>query len=111
MSDVKMFRMITGEDVIGNVLEENESFMIVDKPVQVILAHDQSQVDPVSGRPSAQVSFAPFLLFTKDKEPRNMRINVNCVSVLPYEPSENVSAGWRQIFGSGIILPKSSLSV
>lgn len=93
MDDIKCLKLVSGEDVLAKVkVHENEYEL--DNPVQLMLA------------PQGQLGFIPFMPFAAEGE----KIKVNKKHVmLCVEPLHEIKNEYNSRFGSGIVVPDTSL--
>lgn len=93
--NIKAFKLVTGEDILGDVINTSETFTI-ENPVGI------SIVRGPDGNPN--VGFSPFPLHSEDKTGKTIDIHTQHV-VYFYEPAEDFIKNYEHIFGSGLILP------
>jgi hypothetical protein len=96
MKDVKLIRMITGEEIIAEVLDWKNGMMTIQNPLLVI---------PQQG----QVGFAPWATVIDPEQPEiglDMKHVIYSVAV-----AEPVIEQYNKIFGSNIVLPEKQLIV
>ena len=94
MKDVKLIRMITGEEIIAEVLDWKNGVMTIQNALVVI---------PQQG----QVGFAPWATVINPEMPEiglDMKHVIYCVEV-----AEPVVKQYNEIFGSNIVLPEKQL--
>ena len=91
---IKLIRMRSGEDVVGEVTKENEEFLDIKDPAALM---------PMSGGASntVQMGMVPWQPFSKSKEFTVSRSWVVTIS----EPAEDIVDNYRRVFGSGIDVP------
>lgn len=70
---IKLYRLTTGEDVIGTPVEDDEVFQTVKKPFVLI---------PMQGNPgqSMQIGFHPYIPYSKDETIKIKKANIICES-------------------------------
>ena len=95
---IKLIRMRSGEDVVGEVSKENEEFIDVKEPAALM---------PMSGgaNKTVQMGMVPWQPFSKSKEftiPRNWIVTIS-------DPSEDIEDNYRRAYGSGIDMPPKKL--
>jgi len=96
---IKLIRMRSGEDVVGEVTKENEEFIDIKDPATLM---------PMSGgaNNAVQMGMVPWQPFSKSKEfsvPRSWVVTVS-------EPADDLEDNYRRVYGSGIdIAPKKLL--
>lgn len=94
--DVKILKLITGEEVLGEVESQSETEMVLCNPVGVAI------VRGADGKPN--VGFAPFPLHAAEEKNRRIAF-ANKHVVYSYVPADDFVKNYNQIFGAGIILP------
>ena len=92
---IKLLKLKSGEDVIGDILKENAEFITVGSPAVLM---------PVGeGRAGAvQIGLVPWVPFS---EAKSFEIKRDWV-VLITDPSIDIVNNYNQIFGSGIVMPQ-----
>ena len=98
VENLKILRLSTGEEILGEVLDENVTKFVVKNPVRVVVV--PSKTDP--NNPS--VAFAPFIRWSDDKE---LTLNANHV-ITTATPITEFANQYNGMFG-GIVVPKSGL--
>jgi hypothetical protein len=95
MSNIKSFKLASGEELIAEIVEENDVTVTIKNPLGVVL--QRSEKGPVIGfMPWMQSSDGPFTI-KLDK--------IVCVAGVAQE----VENGYNQIFGAGIVVPPKQL--
>ncbi len=89
-------KLVTGEEVLGEIESESESEFVVCNPVGIAIVRGKD------GQPN--VGFAPFPLHAEQKTGATVALNKKSV-VYSYVPAEDFVNNYNQIFGSGIVLP------
>jgi hypothetical protein len=100
--DIKILKLNTGEEVLGEVEIESETEIVLVNPVGVAIVRGKD------GQPN--VGFAPFPLHAEQKSGQTIAFSKKNV-VYSYVPAEDFVNNYNQIFGSGIVLPKKQLIV
>jgi hypothetical protein len=95
--EIKAFKLITGEDILGEVESESETEFVLENPVGIAVVRD-----PKTGQPN--IGFAPFPLHAEQKTGATIAISKKNV-VYSYKPAEDFITNYDSIFGSGIIVP------
>jgi hypothetical protein len=90
MTNVKLFRIITGEEVIADLLSEDESTVTVQNGL-VVLPSGQS------------VGFAPWATVI-DKDQPEITVNKNHIVYIA-EVDEGVTKKYNEIYGSKLVTP------
>ena len=94
MKDVKLIRLITGEEIVAEVLDWKNGVMTIQNALVVI---------PQQG----QVGFAPWATVINPEMPE---IGLDMKHVIySVEPAEPVVKQYNEIFGSNIVLPEKQL--
>jgi len=94
MSDVKIMRLSTGEDVIAKVIDKNVETTKLNKPF-VIIPHQQGPGKPV------QLMMTLYSPYSKNDE---VEIKSNVV-VSMVEPKEEILSSYQQNTGSIVTAP------
>ena len=95
--DVKLIRMITGEDLIAEIVDSGELGVQIKNPCIVILQAGES------GR--ANISLTHWVPYADDKE---FNLQANHV-VFMAEPAADMLANYKSAFGGLIVPPKPSI--
>ena len=92
--NIKLLKLKSGEDLIGEVLKENAEYITVGAPAVLM---------PVGGEGGAvQMGLAPWVPFSSAK---SFEITRDWV-VLITDPAVDIVNNYNQIFGSGIVVPR-----
>jgi hypothetical protein len=94
--DIKVFKLITMEEVLSEVESEDDTHYVLVNPVGIAVVRGQD------GKPN--VGLAPFPLHGEQKTGATIAIPKRSV-VYSYVPAEDFVNNYNQIFGSGIVLP------
>jgi hypothetical protein len=89
-------KLITGEEVLGEIESESETEMVLVNPVGIAVVRGQN------GQPS--VGFAPFPIHAEQKTGATVALAKKNI-VYSYTPAEDFITNYDQIFGSGIVVP------
>ena len=98
--DVIALKLITGEDVLGELESQSETEFVICNPVGISIVRGKD------GMPN--VGFSPFPLHAEQKTGTTIALNKKTV-VYSYTPAEDFVSNYNQIFGSGIVLPSKTL--
>jgi hypothetical protein len=90
------FKLITGEDVLGEVESESETEFVLENPVGIAVVRGKD------GNPN--IGFSPFPIHAEQKSGATIAISKKNV-VYSYVPAQDFVDNYNQIFGSGIIVP------
>jgi hypothetical protein len=96
ITDIKVIRLISGEELMGEVLESCEETYKIKNVCQIA----SSYADPTSA--TARIGIAPFLPYTKVKA--GLTLNKSYVGFI-IDPVNELLNEYNKVFGSGIILP------
>lgn len=97
MSDnVKLFKLISSEEVLATVLDETDSQYTIDKAIAMVYT-------PVEGKGMA-ASFTPFIPYCIGTTILNKH-SVSCIS----QPQDKVKEEYRRAFSDIIIAPANSI--
>tara|TARA_R110000868_G_scaffold406955_1_gene687788 strand:- start:696 stop:1004 length:309 start_codon:yes stop_codon:yes gene_type:complete len=94
--DIIVLKLITNEEVLGEVQSSTETEWIIENPVGIAVVRGQN------GQPN--VGFAPFPIHAEQVKGGIISIPKKHV-VYHYTPAEDFITNYNQIFGSGIVLP------
>jgi hypothetical protein len=89
-------KLITGEDVLGEIESESETEFVFENPVGIAVVRGKD------GTPN--IGFSPFPIHAEQKSGATIAINKKNV-VYSYEPAQDFIDNYNQIFGAGIIVP------
>lgn len=101
MANVKIVRLLTGEDVLGEIVADDKEVVILKNPVRIMVM--PSRTDPKQ----PTVGFAPFCEWAVDKQ---VTINKSLVVTLLTPVVEFVNQ-YNTTFGSGVVVPDSKLII
>jgi hypothetical protein len=90
-------KLVTGEELIGEVEVENTSQMVIKNPLGIAIVRGQVGQPP-------NVGFAPFPIHAEQKSDSTIAFLREHI-VYYYVPAEDFVSNYNQIFGTGIILP------
>lgn len=99
MSDIRVFKLMTGEEVMAHVLEDeakdvNYHVYQIEHPVMIMVSGD--------GR-------AQFMPWMAPAAKREFTFDSSMIMFEPVEADENACAAYKQQFGIGIIEPPKSI--
>jgi hypothetical protein len=100
--DIKILKLNTGEEVLGEIESESETEFVICNPVGVAIVRGKD------GQPN--VGFAPFPLHAEQKKDQTIVFSKKNV-VYSYVPAKEFIDNYSQLFGSGIVLPNKQLIV
>lgn len=98
--DIIALKLITGEDVLGELESQTESEFVIETPVGI------SVVRGKDGQPS--IGFSPFPLHAEPKTGNRFSFSKKHV-IYSYVPAEDFINNYKQIFGAGIITPNKQI--
>lgn len=95
---VKVFKMINGEEIIGEVFNSYDGFFEIKNPAQIMLQRTENG--------NMGVGIAPYMPYATG----NIHLYGNAIAA-DCEPDQNLVNEYNRIFGSGIqIAPASALA-
>ena len=92
---VKLLRLKSSEDIIGDIVSENSEYITVSNPAMLMPVGD-----PRAG--NVQMGLAPWLPFSDQKEidfPRDWILVIT-------DAVQDIVNNYNQAFGSGIVVPQ-----
>lgn len=99
VESVMIVRFFTGDEVIGKVSVFGQNSMVIKKPAAIVMQPG------ANGK--ASMGLLDYLPMAKNKE-----IVVSSSNVLfVYEPMVDVENAYNTSFGSGLVIPKSGLTL
>lgn len=99
ITDVKIVRLISGEELMGSV-KETDGGVIIKDVCQVATSY----ADPTSA--TARIGLAPFLPYSNIKD--GVTIKENYIGFI-VEPVNELLNEYSKVFGSGLVLPDTNL--
>lgn len=93
---VLALKLVTGEDVLGEIESESETEFVLVNPVGVVTIRGKD------GQPS--VGFSPFPIHGEQIQGATIALVKKHV-VYSYVPAEDFLRNYDQIFGSGLVIP------
>lgn len=100
--ELVMVKLLGGGDLLGEVEKDDGDKLVINNPVFVVLG------PPKQGSDKPTLSFEPLLIFSDQKDPQ-IPLSKSAIVFGPYTPAKQIQDSWRQMFGSGLIIPQSSL--
>lgn len=94
--EIIVLKLITGEDVLGEVEAQSETEFVLENPVGIAVVRGRD------GQPN--VGFAPFPLHAPQEKGAKITIAKKNV-VYHYVPAEDFVDNYKQVFGAGIVVP------
>jgi hypothetical protein len=95
MSELRILKLISGEEIVGDLADESSESVTIQNPCSLGIM--QSQTGP-------RLNMMPMLLFSEQKRVQLQKAHiVYIVSV-----AQEIQNKYNEIYGSGIILPKVS---
>jgi hypothetical protein len=93
-------KLITGEDLLGEVESQSETDFVLLNPVGISIVRGKD------GQPN--VGFTPFPMHAEQKSGATVVIKKKHV-IYDYVPAEDFISNYNQIFGTGIITPPKQI--
>ena len=94
--EIIALKLITGEDVLGEIESQSETEYVIVNPVGIAVVRGKD------GTPN--VGFTPFPIHAEPKTDATLAFAKKNV-VYSYEPAADFVTNYKQIFGSGIVVP------
>ena len=94
--EVIALKLITGEDVLGELESRDEDSLVIVNPVGIAVVRGKD------GQPN--VGFTPFPIHGEQKTGVTIAFAKKNI-VYSYTPAEDFISNYNQIFGSGIVVP------
>jgi hypothetical protein len=94
---IKLFRLVTGEEVVGEILESTNEFHHIKNPCAIGIAMNST------GQPT--LNMHPWLMFSTEKSVTIKDTHVLFVSDVDIK----IQNKYNEIFGSGIVIAKQSI--
>lgn len=94
--NILAMKLITGEDILSEIESESETEYVLVNPVGIAVMRGPD------GKPN--VGFAPFPIHGEQKTGSTLPVVKKHV-VYYYTPAEDFIENYKQIFGSGLIVP------
>jgi len=98
--EIIVLKLITGEDVLGEIQTESETEYVIENPVGIAVVRGQN------GQPN--VGFAPFPIHAPQTKGATITLAKKNV-VYYYVPAEDFIENYKQVFGVGIVLPNKQI--
>ena len=89
-------KLVTGEDVLGELESESEIHFVLCNPVGISIVRGKD------GQPN--VGFTPFPLYVEQKKNATLALNKKHV-VYSYTPAQDFVTNYQQTFGVGLVVP------
>jgi len=102
--NVKLLKLITGEEVLGEIESESETEFVLCNPVGIAIVRGKD------GQPN--VGFSPFPLHSEQKKNQTIAFSKKNV-VYSYIPAQDFLDNYSQLpfVGAGLVLPNKQLIV
>ena len=101
MSNVKIVRLLNGDEIIGDISTLDTQQLLIKSPAQIQIVGDEG------GR--MQMGLVPYLFLAKDQK-EDVKISDFAI-VTVYTPNDEVLNSYNKSFGNGIITQTSQLIV
>lgn len=100
--NIKGIKLVTGEDIIAQVMTMADGRLILKNPVQLRM------VPPQIAGSQPSMGFVPFPNFAQQNKESSLTVEPLHV-VYVYVPDENISENYNSMFGSGIVTPSKQI--
>jgi hypothetical protein len=98
--NIKGLKLITGEDIVSEIESESETEIVLLNPVGITVLRGKD------GQPN--VGFSPFPIHAVQASGTTLVITKRNV-VYSYEPAEEFTKHYEQLFGTGLIVPDKKI--
>lgn len=99
MSNVKVIKLISGEEIIADIDESIEGLVILKKPLLIMMVPNQNN--------QFGIGLAPFCPYAKDEV---VPIRAGAIVTI-FEPDTGMKNEYNVRFGSGLVVPESKIIV
>jgi hypothetical protein len=99
MSDVKLFKLVTGEEFVGKIADRSSGTVFIENPCLLALTVG------AGGKPG--LNMQPMLMFSEDKTVTIKQEHIIYVVGVDI----NIQNKYNEIFGTGIVVAKTPLIV
>ena len=100
MMNIKLIRLQTGEDLIGDILTNENNQVVIENPCMVY-------VRPNSTNTGASVGLTRWLPYA---EAKTFTLDTKWVVIMT-DPATDLKNEYNKAFGSGIVVPPTSIQV
>jgi len=95
MSELRILKLISGEEIVGDILSDTADGVLIQDPCTLGLM--QSQTGP-------RFNMMPMLLFSEQKKVQLQKSHI----LYTVTVAQEIQNKYNEIYGSGIVLPKPS---
>lgn len=99
MSNVKVIKLISGEEIIADIDESIEGLVILKKPLMIMMVPNQNN--------QFGIGLAPFCPYAKDEV---VPIRAGAIVTI-FEPDTGMKNEYNVRYGSGLVVPESKIIV
>ena len=99
MSNVKVIKLISGEEIIADIDESIDGLVILKKPLMIMMVPNQNN--------QFGIGLAPFCPYAKDEV---VPIRAGAIVTI-FEPDAGMKNEYNVRFGSGLVVPESKIIV
>ena len=96
MSEVKVLKLVSGEELVVEIISETDQFVEIKNPVAAVLQRTKTGEGALGFMPWMHAANGPLKI---------SRNHLVCVA----EVADEVKNGYNQIFGAGIVVPPKDL--
>ena len=101
MTDIKLLRLTTGEDLVTEIVKEDKEWTTISKPFVII----PMQRNPAQGS-ETKLYFSPFIPFAENEEMNIKEENIITVN----EPKKEIRDNYLQYIGAIVPVEKKIIS-
>lgn len=91
MTDIKLLRLTTGEDLVTEIVKEDKEWTTISKPFVII----PMQRNPAAGA-ETKLYFSPFIPFAENEELKIKTVNIISIN----EPKTEIRDNYLQYIGA-----------
>ena len=97
MENIKLFRLVTGEDFVGVITDQDGNYYYIENPCLLGLT--------MAANGKAGLNMQPMLMFSEDKTVKISKSHIIYVTSVDI----NIQNKYNEIFGSGIVVAKNKI--
>jgi len=97
MENIKLFRLVTGEDFVGLLNDQDSNNYFIENPCLLGLS--------MGANGKAGLNMQPMLMFSEDKKVKIAKSHIIYVASVDI----NIQNKYNEIFGSGIVVAKNKI--
>ena len=99
MLNIKIIILLSGQQIIGKVINETSTKLTLEAPAVLMMTGDSEE--------KMRLGLAPFAPYSADKV---VEFNLQTITAT-IEPAESLANEYNRLFGSGLVTAKSQLII